>query len=140
MGEIANFNVKDIIAIFILMNTASTFHPNTCHFRVPTLFMHFFRPFPGLFEFSKSKLRFSRTISCSKKCCCSLYDQLSLQDKNLVIILYVFFKNSQDFSRILSCIPFVQDFSGMKNYFFIFQVFKLFEVQKLRINKSVVPN
>ena len=59
----------------------------------PHFFMWIFQ------DFSRSKLRFSRTVICGKKCCRSLYDHLSLQEKYSVIISYVFFKNFQDFSR-----------------------------------------
>ena len=96
--------------------------------RVPKLFLT--RIVPGLFhDFSRSKLRFSRTVICDKKCCHSPSDHLSLQEKYSLIISYLFLKKFHDFSRTFSCFSFYPDFSRPGNLFFIFQVFKVFQVR-----------
>ena len=64
-------------------------------------------------DFFRSKLRFSRKLICSKEYCCSLYDQISLQEKYSVIIMYVFLKNFQN----ICCFSFFQDFSMLEIYF-----------------------
>ena len=73
-------------------------------------------------DFSRSKLRFSRAVICSKKGCRSLYDHLSFQEKYSVIISYAFFKDFQDFSTTFFCLLFSMTFPGLEIYFFIFQV------------------
>ena len=63
--------------------------------------------FPGLLQdFSRSKLRFSRTVICSIKCCIGLYYHLFLQEKYSNYNFVCIFKTSQDFSRTFSCFPF----------------------------------
>ena len=77
-------------------------------------------------DFSRSKFRFARTVICSKKCCGSLYDHLSLQEGHSITISYVVFKNVQDFSRTFPVFPFFQDFSRPGNLFFSFSRFSRF--------------
>ena len=53
----------------------------------------------------------------------AFYDHLFRQGKYLILILYVFFLNFQDFSRTISSFSIFQDFSRPGNVFFLFSRF-----------------
>ena len=80
-----------------------------------TGFPHFFIwILPGLFqEVARSKLRFSRTVICSKKCRRSLNDHLSIQEKYSVIISHVFFINFRE----IHVFHFSRAFPGLEIFF-----------------------
>ena len=76
--------------------------------RVPILFHdHFSRIFP---DFSRSKLRFSRTIICGK-----MLSRTEIFKKNTkFLISYVFLKNFQDFSTTFPLLSFSRTFPGLE--------------------------
>ena len=62
-------------------------------------------------DFLRSKLRFSRTVICSIKCCRGLNDHLSLQEKYSIIISNIFPNISKIFPGHFSAFPgLFQDF------------------------------
>ena len=112
--------------MFLYLTHCFTLTFSQCHLinfsveiNLQTGFPHLFISiFQGLFQdFPRSKLRFSRTIIFGKK---NALGDRNLQEKYSILILYVFLKGFQDFSRTLL---FSQELSRPGNLLFHFPSF-----------------